>query len=364
MGGFGQEPRARRRRSRVLGALRDTAIVLLVTGVLAEVALRVYHVIQPSFMFYDMSYNQYRGQPGGWHRDTRLNSLGFNDTEFSTEKAPGTFRIVALGDSFAFGVVPYRYNYLTLLEDLLKVRNPGADVFNMGIPATSPYHYADLLFKEGLAFKPDGVIVSLFIGNDLARRDARPKYTYSYLITFGRVVVRLVRNYRDVTRAASATGPGPPYVDNQPAFAEEVFLRIQKDRSWIFQPQLRAELDASIAAITPYLKTIRDVCVERAVRLLIVLIPDEQQIDAAQQRAIAIAAGLSLEQFDFDLPNRALAATLRGLEIDYLDLLPLIRERSKSESLYLPRDTHWNIPGNRVAAEAIAARVGDWVAAK
>ncbi|HSD55065.1 MAG TPA: SGNH/GDSL hydrolase family protein [Burkholderiales bacterium] len=344
--------------------MRNTAIVLLVTAVLAEVALRVYHAIQPSFVFYDMSYNQYRGQPGGWHRDTRLNSLGFNDTEFSTEKAPGAFRIVALGDSFAFGVVPYRYNYLTLLEDMLKVRNLGAEVFNMGIASTSPYHYADLLFKEGLAFKPDGVIVSLFVGNDLTRRDARPKYTYSYLITFGRVVVRLVRNFRDVARATSATGPGPPYVDNQPFFSEEVFLRIQKDRSWIFQPQLRAELDASIAAITPFLKAIRDVCVERAVRLLIVLIPDEQQIDAAQQRAIATAAGVPLEQFDFDLPNRALAATLLGLKIDYLDLLPLMRERSKAQLLYLPRDTHWNIPGNRVAAEAIAARVADWVAAK
>jgi hypothetical protein len=346
---LGQDPRKRRRRSRVLGALRDTAIVLLVTAALAEVALRVYHAIQPSFMFYDMGYNQYRGQPGGWHRDTRLNSFGFNDTEFSTEKASGAFRIVALGDSFAFGAVPYRYNYLTLLEDMLKIRNTGAEVFNMGIPATSPYHYADLLLKEGLAFNPDGVIVSLFVGNDLARRDARPKYAYSYLFTFGRVVVRLVRNYRDVTRAASATGPGPPYVDNQPTFAEEAFMRIQKDRSWIFQPQLRAELDASIAAITPFLK---------------VLIPDEQQIDAAQQRAIATAAGLPLEQFDFDLPNRALAATLLGLKIDYLDLLPLMRERSKSELLYLPRDTHWNIPGNRVAAEAIAARVAEWVAGK
>ena len=195
MGSVSQESRARRRRSRVLGALRDTAIVLLVTAVLAEVALRVYHAIQPSFMFYDMSYNQYCGQPGGWHRDTRLNSLGFNDTEFATEKAPSTFRIVALGDSFAFGVVPYRYNYLTLLEDMLKVRNPGVDVFNMGIPATSPYHYVDLLFKEGLAFQPDGVIVSLFVGNDLSRHDARPKYTYSYLITFGRVILTLVRNY-------------------------------------------------------------------------------------------------------------------------------------------------------------------------
>jgi SGNH hydrolase-like domain, acetyltransferase AlgX len=364
VGSFGQEPGERRRRPRLLGVLRDTAIVLLVTVALAEVALRVYHAIQPSFVFYDMSYNQYRGQPGGWHRDTKLNLLGFNDTEFSTEKASGAFRIVALGDSFAFGVVPYRYNYLTLLEEMLKVRNPDAEVFNMGIPAASPYHYADLLFKEGLAFKPDGVIVSLFVGNDLPRRAARPKYAYSYLVTFGRIVVRVARNYRDVTRLVSATGPGAPYVDNQPAFAEEAFLRIQKDRSWVFQPRLRADLDASIDGITPFLQAIRDVCAERSVRLLIVLIPDEQQIDTAQQRAIAIAAGLPLEQFDFDLPNRALAATLSGLKIEYLDLLPLMRERSKAELLYLPRDTHWNIPGNRAAAEAIAARVSEWVAAK
>jgi hypothetical protein len=364
VGNLDLEPRERRRRSRLLGALRATAIVLLVTAALAEVALRVYHAIQPSFVFYDVGYNQYRGQPGGWHRDTRLNLLGFNDTEFSTEKASEAFRIVALGDSFAFGVVPYRYNYLTLLEEMLKVRNSGAEVFNMGIPAASPYHYADLLFKEGLAFKPDGVIVSLFIGNDLLRRAARPKYTYSYLATFGRIVVRLVRNYRDVTRLASATGPGAPYVDNQPAFAEEAFLRIQQDRSWIFQRRLRADLDASIDAISPFLKAIRDVCAERTVRLLIVVIPDEQQIDTAQQRAIATAAGVPLEQFDFDYPNRALAATLLGLKIEYLDLLPLMRERSKSQLLYLPRDTHWNIAGNRVAAEAIAARVAEWVAAK
>jgi hypothetical protein len=45
------------------------------------------------------------------------NSLGFRDDEFTLEKPPGTFRIVALGDSFAFGAqVPFEDNFLYLLE--------------------------------------------------------------------------------------------------------------------------------------------------------------------------------------------------------------------------------------------------------
>jgi hypothetical protein len=43
-----------------------------------------------------------------------VNERGFNDTHW--EPDPGdAFRIVALGDSFAFGVVGYENNFLTLL---------------------------------------------------------------------------------------------------------------------------------------------------------------------------------------------------------------------------------------------------------
>lgn len=44
------------------------------------------------------------------------NSLGFKDTEFVKPKTPGGFRIMAVGDSFTHGVVPYPASVMTILE--------------------------------------------------------------------------------------------------------------------------------------------------------------------------------------------------------------------------------------------------------
>ncbi|NEP06887.1 MAG: hypothetical protein F6K34_19930 [Okeania sp. SIO4D6] len=43
--------------------LRQTAIISLITFGLTEVTFRIYHKINPSFMFYDpSSYNRWRGK--------------------------------------------------------------------------------------------------------------------------------------------------------------------------------------------------------------------------------------------------------------------------------------------------------------
>ena len=148
------------------GLIAEIVGVTAVTCVLFELSLRAFNHFRPSWVFYSDSYDRFRGQAGAPFYDRQLNSKGFNDVEHTLVKgADVDSRILAIGDSFVFGVVPYRANFLTRLEDELRgtIR---AEVVKMGIAAADPQDYLSLLVKEGLAFRPNLVVVAFFIGND------------------------------------------------------------------------------------------------------------------------------------------------------------------------------------------------------
>jgi len=100
---------------RILAFARPAIVIAITTFALFEIALRVSHHFYPLPVLHSDSYNQFRGIPHSSLFGFKLNSHGFMDVEFQVAKEPGTFRILGLGDSFAFGVVPYQHNYLTLL---------------------------------------------------------------------------------------------------------------------------------------------------------------------------------------------------------------------------------------------------------
>jgi hypothetical protein len=88
--------------------------------------------------------------------------------------------------------------------------------------------------------------------------------------------------------------------------------------------------------------------------MTVVLMPAEVQIDPALQDEVTRARQSSRDQFDFTQPNRLLAAALTDAGVSFVDLLPALVEQGRSSRLYKPQDTHWNIAGNRVAAQALA----------
>jgi hypothetical protein len=86
---------------------------------------------------------------------------------------------------------------------------------------------------------------------------------------------------------------------------------------------------------------------------VVVLIPDEGQVDRALARRIARRSGFSL---DLDRPQRRLVPWLEDRRIPHLDLLPLFRRRHEAGGprLYRLQDTHWSVAGNRLAGETLA----------
>jgi hypothetical protein len=98
------------------------------------------------------------------------NSEGFRvarpGVEYSTARTPGTFRILLLGPSFAFGWgVNYEDGVAARLETLLKphLKNESqVEVIDAGVPSMAPFPQLRWFEHVGCSFKPDLVIQFIY----------------------------------------------------------------------------------------------------------------------------------------------------------------------------------------------------------
>ena len=334
--------------------------IFLISFACGEVTVRIFDHFRPLYLFYNESYNKrFRGKPFASDGKFNLNSLGFRGKEFTPKSAKG-YRIVALGDSFAFGVVPYDANYLTLIETALQKNHPNADVLNMGIVSTGPVDYWELLKEEGLTYQPDMVLLSFFIGNDFVGPRRRRLYEFSYLTTLIYRAWKVVRSYRGpvtLTRDANFN-----YCDDCPTMTEERYLKVESGRSNMYIRGYK-RFNKSVDTAMMYLEKIQTLCKERKIRLVVVLIPDELQINRDLEKTIHAKFHSKVGDNDWDitLPNHTLAARLTKAEIDNIDLYDSFRAAGAQKRLYKPRDTHWNIEGNQFAANAISTYIEQFV---
>lgn len=337
----------------ILRMLRQVFIVLLITLVLTEIAFRIFNYIHPSPIFHNNSYVRFRGHPNDKIFNFPLNSKGFKDVEFNEKKDEGTYRILGLGDSFAFGVVPYENNYLTLLDDGLNKNGKKIELINMGIPGIGPKDYLALLDNEGLKLQPDMVLLSFFIGNDFLREIKESEiYSYSYLASF--------IHYFIIIGSERLVVPSDTYNDTEPTFTDAKFVSIENERSEIYRKQNKS-FETDFVEAMSYLEKIKRRCDERNIAFAVVLIPDEVQINKTlQSRVMQIKAfNASPDEFDFTLPNKLMAEKLKEQHINFIDLLDDFARQSGQTPLYKPNDTHWNIAGNKLAAEVMQKRLFD-----
>ena len=343
----------------ILRVGRDVLIIVLITVALGELGLRIYNSIDPLPIFYSGNPDRFRGKPFAPFWNFHLNSRGFNDVEFSTHKTPGTIRILGIGDSFAFGVVPYEYNYLTLVEQYLKQSGHNIELINMGIPSIGPKEYLSLLVNEGFALEPDRVVLSFSIGSAFSESRRRKFLDYSYVAS---LITYVLERWRKFEGPISGGTEGPisvgTYDDNAPTFTDDAYLALELKRGIIFVRNKVTRLgfrpfEERFAEAMSYISEIKRLCDSRNISLTIVLIPDEMQVSKPLQTRVVVASGLAPASFDFTLPNRLLHASFEELKIDYTDLTTEFSSHSLNDRLYRPNDSHWNIAGNELAARLI-----------
>jgi lysophospholipase L1-like esterase len=97
----------------------------------------------------------------------RLNSMGFRGPDVARTKPPGAYRIVGVGDSFAFGTgVRADDTFLAVLERELNTADAGGfEVINLGVPGYDTDNEVNMILARGVALAPDLVIICFFLND-------------------------------------------------------------------------------------------------------------------------------------------------------------------------------------------------------
>ncbi len=321
----------------------NAALALL----LAEVCLRAFAAWAGSSLLLGATLDDHRLQPGRDYGAGLLgNRRGYPGPDVAPTKPPGVYRIAALGDSFAVGpAVPFADNYLTRLQRIL----PGAEVCNFGVSGAGPREYLAVLRRDAWKVRPDQVLVSVFVGNDITETLPAPRA----LDPRGHAVYLLCERGWRLARenARREREPTAPQRLAAPPLSEATYREVEARRLAVCLGPPSAALEKKWQRALGYLDALVAECRRREVEVAFVLIPDEFQVNPAVLAQALRDVRANRAALDLDLPQRRLRDFCAGRGVPCLDLLDAFRGLPDT---YAPCDTHWNVRGNRLAAERIA----------
>lgn len=302
---------------------------------------------------------RYRIAPGFRGRIT--NQAEF-DTEVATNreglrggevgpKPAGGLRILAVGDSFTFGVGARQEE---TWPARLEKRMPKVQVLNAGAPGFGVPDEVAWYEAHGAGLQPDLVVVAVFLANDL--QDASPDQP-KVAVVDGSLVVpgetgglrrwlyyhshlfRLLKSSVLEGRVRSLLGLREPWARRE--------LRAELS---LYAPDLPEELRKGAAATEEAVARLAS----RGVPAVAVLIPSLPQVDPRRWTALLEQFGLDPGGYDPRRPNRLFREIFERHGVPVLDLAdPFAAAIRQGQGIYYPIDQHLTPAGYDLMARTI-----------
>jgi hypothetical protein len=304
----------------------------------------------------------------------KLDSHGFRTPEYTRAKPPGTYRILAVGDSFTFssGLVPLDQMWHIMVgEELRENISQQVEVINLGVPGVGPRFELRLFEVEGRHLAPDLVLLGFFVGNDLVAETAKPyvgtpveqwSLTWRFFTRLPVVAhespgFRAKRRRWQPSGFQEGVGPGGYPIPGWPAYdrdhalvSREAFLRVERQRSFIFEVRRRRQVEEWIADVIGTVGRLDGAVHDAGAHFVVMIIPDVMQVDASVRQAVVRTKEAD---YDFDWVQRAIMHHLTEAGIACVDLLAAFRAAPQAPHLYRKNDTHWSDIGNALAAKRV-----------
>ncbi len=265
----------------------------------------------------------------------QANSDGIREHEV-VDKQHNKVRILGLGDSFAFGWgVEYAQTFYSTVETLLNVNvskseNLSYEVINTGIPGYGTYEALQSLQNIGMGYNPDVVVLAFYEGNDYINNGAAPR---NRVITDGYL--------KDVTHKK---WPIHAFILKHSIVCSLVDMGFGK----IIK---KTKFKSSIKKTKNFLTQMNDILSAKEIPFVFVLIPDQEESfyerSALLRRYDQLVGGADL----FDA-REELQRFAKDNNIYFYKLSDNFENAKISSSLRL-KDTHFNEKGHALAGKEI-----------
>lgn len=292
----------------------------------------------------------------------KTNNHGFiSDKDTKLEKPSGVRRIAFIGDSYTLGQgVEQNQSYPSIVGNMLNQRGFNTEVVNASTTGLGIDWYYLRLKEKIIDFKPDIVVVGVYLGNDLADLDHT---TWDHVDNLG-LPTKLSNANEYIDRDGTKRSKTIPVRYKLPILRNlHTFIFLAERFGGPFYPTVLLnghpcmlkpdckELDQNINKTVFLLEGMNKLALDHNFTLLVVLIPWENQLP----RHILEK---SLVNFFAKSENRhnlsdKIALQLKEKSIPYLDLLDAFEAYKGDEPIFYPQDRHWTKVGHEIAAEAI-----------
>jgi hypothetical protein len=364
------------------------AVTLAMTLGLLEIGLRLFAPQSSPEMRTDIWNNLFVSDPNAIYRNipglnttfmidestTRwaINGQGLREDHEIGPHAPGTIRILNMGDSFTFGYgVEANQSFPYLMNESVGPAGEKVESINDGASGYGTHNEAALLEAYGWALQPDVVLVNFYVGNDvrdtmddrdrikvddsgklvIAKSNLPPAWVVDTPVPddlVGKTKSWLAHNshaYIFLRRAFHAVID--PFVKKQPEQPKEA-----PDISPIYDKRGPADLEAGWEKTTRLLDFMGTSAQAHGAKLVVVMIPTREQVEDSYWQETRARSGLSDENLERDRPQRKLLEWSARTGAAVIDLLPGFRA-AQGGPFYFRKDPHWNAAGQRLAATLI-----------
>lgn len=360
-----------------LSSVSVSVLVSLTLILIIEISFRLFFSNYAKCIDYIYSYNNYfkmdymkpnlnvRLATSEYNVNFRTNSIGLRGTKEILVKKSNETRIMILGDSFIQAPDVDIQNTMSrilekMLNDNFSVLGIQYNVLNIARSGWTPTNEREFLEKNLQFFSPDIVLLFVYVGNDFHETIVQNNYfkTNSKSSSGLKIIVnRFLNGIRNImfssifftfisTRSIYKWPMGRP---NQP-FYDPHFPNGDAN---IFKKEYNNIINLTYQVIETEILNIKNICMSNDISFYLFIIPTKEQVDSLKLHETVEFLKVDMDQIDLNKPQRILTELAIQHNIKVFDLLEVLREAGKKQSVYYEIDSHWNNFGHLVVAKAV-----------